>query len=99
MKKDNERKILRLLRNMEETTDKIFEVQDIIGINITKALQVDATEGKIATDWLKEFVDFETYTYALNWRHEILKFTPDGYTNSEKYYELLKNNIPKNVQD
>ena len=26
MKKDNERKILRLLRNMEETTDKIFEV-------------------------------------------------------------------------
>ena len=26
MKKDNERKILRLLRNMEETTNKIFEV-------------------------------------------------------------------------
>ena len=76
--------------------DNIFEAQDIIGINITKTLQVDATEGKIATDWLKEFVDFETYTYALNWRHEILKFTPDGYTNSEKYYELLKNNIPKN---
>ena len=74
----------------------IFDVQDSLSADILSKLQINLSVGTSqGTDWVKNFKSMEDFTLMLNWRDEWRKFSENGYTNSLRMLDELRQVFPE----
>ena len=73
--------------------EDIFKVQDKIGDNILKHLQINAVAGSEAKSWAAKYGTTERLTLYLNSRKEWFKFTADAYENHTAIIKELENKL------
>ena len=85
---------------VEFLLDDIFKIQDEIGNKILSQLQITAVEGQEDEQWLSQFETFEQYLLFLNYESEWIKWTRDGYGNTQEILKKLRAlNTDENVTD
>jgi len=74
----------------------IFDVQDSLSADILSKLQINLSVGTSqGTDWVKNFKSMDDFTLMLNWRDEWRKFSENGYTNSLRMLDELRQVFPE----
>ncbi|MDC3086914.1 hypothetical protein OA343_00100 [Paracoccaceae bacterium] len=68
-------------------TSDFFNVQDSIGTEVLKHLQINEVVGTIGKSWAANLGSIDLFTKALNARAEWRKFTMDGH---QKYLDLVR---------